>query len=142
MNKKRIFSVDADVDNRQLMIYAFKQVDCSYHLHFFADGHSLLEEISIGHQLPDLILLDHHPPQIDGIQVLKTLKENSVWKFIPVVIWCSQEIQDIIEFYQLGANSYVEKSMKRDTLLPQVEILCSYWFDTVHLPKKSILGDY
>ena len=98
MKKKRIFIVEADANNRALIQLAFDQVEYPHHLHTFADGPSLLENIFIGHQQPDLILLDHHPPHIDGIQILKTLKENPVLKLIPLSFGAVRRIKTLWNF--------------------------------------------
>src|SRR5882757_5440483 len=59
---------------------------------------------------PELILLDLKLPKLDGFEVLKKLREDERTKLLAVVILTSsKEQQDIIDGYDLGANSYVRK---------------------------------
>ena len=61
--------------------------------------------------LPDLILLDIHMPQLDGLQVLTALREDEATDDVPVVI-CSEDDspQLIKEAHRLGAAAYLVKA--------------------------------
>lgn len=59
---------------------------------------------------PKLILLDLKLPKVDGIEVLKTLKNDPDKKTIPIVVLTSSnEEKDVVESYKLGVNSYIVK---------------------------------
>jgi DNA-binding response OmpR family regulator len=61
--------------------------------------------------LPDLILLDIVMPYMDGMEVLKKLKENEKWKNIPVVLLTNlSEKEKVEEGVRIGANDYLIKS--------------------------------
>ena len=59
---------------------------------------------------PRLILLDLKMPRVDGIEVLKAIKQDERTRRIPVVVMTSsQEERDVAQSYDMGANSYVVK---------------------------------
>lgn len=59
---------------------------------------------------PDIILLDLRLPKIDGLEVLKNIKEDNKLKKIPVVILTtSNAVNDVEKAYELNANSYLVK---------------------------------
>ena len=65
--------------------------------------------------MPKLILLDLKLPKVDGFEVLKRVKSDPRTRLIPVVILTSsKEQRDVVEGYQLGVNSYIQKPMDFD----------------------------
>ena len=79
-------------------------------------------------QLPKLVLLDIKMPKVDGIEVLRQMKQNEQTRLIPVVIMTSSaEDRDIVESYQLGVNSYVVKPVEFEQFMDTVTKLGYYW---------------
>jgi CheY-like chemotaxis protein len=77
---------------------------------------------------PKLVLLDLKLPKIDGLQVLKELKSDPRTKTIPVVIMTSsKEERDVIEGYDSGANSFIQKPVDFDQFRETVKSLGMYW---------------
>ncbi|MCD5425259.1 MAG: response regulator [Methanosarcinaceae archaeon] len=61
---------------------------------------------------PDIILLDLKLPKFNGLEVLEKIKDDSKLREIPVVILTSsKKDEDIIKTYELGAKSYIQKSI-------------------------------
>lgn len=61
-------------------------------------------------EVPVLIMLDLKLPKVDGLEVLRRLREDPRTRLVPVVIMTtSVEEQDVIAGYALGANAYIEK---------------------------------
>jgi len=77
---------------------------------------------------PKVVLLDIKMPKLDGIEVLRQLKENATTRIIPVVLLTSsKEEKDIVEGYQLGVNSYIVKPVDFEGFQKAVADLGLYW---------------
>ena len=77
---------------------------------------------------PALILLDLKLPRVDGLEVLRRLKDHTDLCAIPVVVLTSsEEDQDIKKAYQLGANSYIVKPVNFDKFVDVVAQIELYW---------------
>jgi DNA-binding response OmpR family regulator len=67
-------------------------------------------------------------PKIDGIEVLKQLKNNKATMHIPVImLTSSKELKDVIESYGVGANSYVVKPVNIRDFEDSVRAIGFYW---------------
>lgn len=91
----------------------------------FATGAHAGRETSI---LPQVVLLDLKLPKIDGLEVLRRVRADHRTKLLPVVILTSSdEEQDRIRGYALGANSYVRKPVDFTQFAEAVRQLGLYW---------------
>jgi len=79
-------------------------------------------------QVPSLIFLDLKLPKLNGLDVLKAIRGNAFTRGLPIIILTtSTEQEDIIESYNLGANSYIRKPVEFDRFLSAVGQLGLYW---------------
>lgn len=77
---------------------------------------------------PKLVLLDLKVPKMNGFQVLTEVRKNPLTKLIPVVVLTSSnQTQDVVAAYEVGANSYVQKPVDFDALSEVIRELGSYW---------------
>ena len=77
---------------------------------------------------PKVIILDLKLPKIDGLDVLRTIKNDPNLNTVPVVmLTSSKEERDIIRSYQLGVNSYIVKPVEFDKFADAVKDLGYYW---------------
>jgi CheY-like chemotaxis protein len=84
---------------------------------------------------PRLILLDLKLPKVDGIEVLKQLKDDYRTKSIPIVIFTSsKEEYDLSRGYQYGANSYIQKPVDFAEFRKTIGELGAYWMVTNQAP--------
>jgi len=78
--------------------------------------------------MPQVVLLDLKLPKIDGMEVLRRLRENERTRYLPVVILTSSKEQvDVFKGYRLGANSYVQKPVDFGEFRDAVRQLGLYW---------------
>jgi CheY-like chemotaxis protein len=86
-------------------------------------------------ELPILVLLDLRLPKVDGIEVLRQVRNHAVWKQVPVVVLTtSRENEDIEAAYQLGANSYIVKPVDFRAFADVVKTIEVYWLLTNESP--------
>jgi two-component system response regulator len=78
--------------------------------------------------MPEVTLLDLNLPKINGLQVLRRMREDDRTRLLPVVILTTSiEEQDRLRGYDLGANSYVRKPVDFDQFMEAVRQLGLYW---------------
>ncbi|HEX2553477.1 MAG TPA: response regulator [Microvirga sp.] len=77
---------------------------------------------------PALVILDLKMPKIDGMEVLKAVKENPTLAQVPVVMLTgSKEERDVLQGYNLGANSYVIKPFGTEEFMSAIRHLGIFW---------------
>ncbi len=93
--------------------------------YFFGTGSYAGRDLTI---FPQVTLLDLKLPKVDGLEVLKQLRANERTRLLPIVILTSSnEEQDRINGYGLGANSYVRKPIDFGQFSDAVRQLGLYW---------------
>lgn len=136
MDEKTILVVEDNPDDEALMIRALKKNGIANEIVVAHDGVEALDYLFGEGQyagrdvedVPELILLDLKLPKIDGLDVLKRLREDDRTKYVPVVVLTtSSEQRDIVESYNLGANSYVTKPVDFREFMEATRQLGTYW---------------
>jgi CheY-like chemotaxis protein len=78
--------------------------------------------------LPVVVLLDLKMPKVDGLEVLKQVKNDPELKRIPVVMMTSsREEQDLVKSYALGANAYVVKPVDFEQFVNSIKQIGFFW---------------
>jgi len=138
---KVILMAEDDVDDRLLARDALAESGLGEDLHFVDNGDELLDyllqrgKFNAQTPQPGLILLDLNMPVKDGREVLQEIKSHADLRRIPVVVLTTSRADtDIDLIYQLGANSFITKPVRYDTLVEVMRTIGHYWFKTVELP--------
>lgn len=130
-----ILLVEDNPDDIELTTLAFKKNNFANEIVVVEDGQEAIDFL-LGNDpegvqkrgYPELILLDLKLPKINGHEVLKKIKAENQTRRIPVVILTSsQEEEDIIQGYDLGANSYVRKPVDYKNFVEVVNNMGIYW---------------
>ena len=130
-----ILLVEDNADDVELALHALRRGSLANHIEVVRDGEQALdflfcrgEYAGRSHAPPRLVLLDLKLPKVDGMQVLKQLKSNPATRAIPVVILTgSREEQDLVNSYQLGVNSYIQKPVDFEQFRKTVKDAGLYW---------------
>ena len=137
MNEKFVLIVEDSPDDLMLIQRVFKKHHIANKLILASDGAQALELLygkmdypgKTEGNLPSLIILDLKLPKISGLEVLEKIRLNQRTKMIPIVILTSsKEEQDVINGYNLGANSYIRKPIKFEEFEEAVRQVGMYWF--------------
>jgi two-component system phosphate regulon response regulator PhoB len=103
---ERVLIVDDDPDIQRLVSYNFSRA--GFEVITAPSGRTALE--SIQKQPPDLVVLDVMLPDIDGMEVCRTLRQHESTRAIPIIMLTArgEEIDRVIGF-ELGVDDYVAK---------------------------------
>lgn len=126
---KMILLVEDDPDHELLTIRALKKSNIANDIRIARDGeeaiHLLFGDKAIS---PQVILLDLKLPKIDGLEVLRRIRQSPATQLLPVVVLTSSdEERDIVRSYQLGVNSYIRKPVNFNDFAEATRQLGMYW---------------
>jgi two-component system, response regulator len=131
-----ILLVEDNPDDEALTLRAFKKNNILNQIIVCRDGAEAVDFLfcegkfadRAEQPLPQLILLDLKLPKLDGTEVLRRIRANERTRYLPVVVLTSsKEDRDVIDSYQLGANSYVRKPVDFTEFLQAVRTLGLFW---------------
>jgi two-component system response regulator len=135
--EKYILLVEDNSADEKLIILSFQENKIGNNVIVARDGQEALDFLfSQGKYQsretglnPQLIILDLKLPKIDGLEVLKCVREHERTRLIPVVILTSsREEEDIVKAYNLGSNAYVRKPVDFTELTKAMKELGFFWF--------------
>jgi len=145
MDNKIILLVEDDPDDEALTLRALEKSNVLNGIvvardgvealdYLFGEGSHSGRDTSV---MPELTLLDLKLPKIDGLEVLRRIRADKRTKLLPVVILTSsREERDLIQGYNLGANSYIRKPVDFVQFRKAVQHLGLYWLVLNVAPPK------
>jgi len=146
MKEKKILLVEDRQDDIDLTLRSLKENKITNKVDVVRDGAEALDYIfatgaysdrNIEDQ-PSVVLLDIKLPKVDGMEVLRRIREDKRTKTLPVVILTSsKEEKDLINGYKIGCNSYVRKPVEFEEFSKAIRELGLYWL-LLNEPPSSI----
>ena len=136
MSRKVILLIEDSADDEALTLRALSRNKIGNEVIVARDGEEALEWLfATGRhadrdhrQQPALVLLDLKLPKIDGLEVLRRIRERTETRLVPVVILTSsREEQDRLRGYLNGANSYIRKPIDFAHFVEAVRQVGLYW---------------
>jgi CheY-like chemotaxis protein len=131
-----VMLVEDNADHAELVIRTLEEHRIANRVRHFLDGQSALDYLfhrgeysdPAANARPHVILLDLRLPRVDGIDVLKAIKEDDRLKSIPVVVLTTSEAEkDVAKAYYNHANSYLVKPVGFEEFKRLMDDLGFYW---------------
>lgn len=144
-NFKRILLAEDDPRDVELTLMALTESNLANEVDVVRDGQEALDylfrrgafENRTGNN-PALILLDLKMPKVDGLEVLRAVRDDETVRMTPVVILTSsREERDIVESYKLGVNAYVVKPVDFSQFLEAIKQIGAFWAVVNQPPPSS-----
>jgi CheY-like chemotaxis protein len=140
----RILLVEDDANDLEMTLEAFRQSHLANEIVTVRDGAAALDLLHgrgafAGHPPGPLavVLLDLKLPKVDGLEVLRDIKDDERLRAIPVVVLTSsREEKDLFRSYELGVNSFVVKPVDFGEFQRAVQQLGLYWAITNEPPPQ------
>ena len=135
MKGRKILLIEDSSDDEALILRALKKANVQNEIDVAHDGAEALEYIfgsgryqGLGVAHPTITMLDLKLPKVDGLEVLRQIREDPRTKHNAVVILTSSdEHEDILRGYGLGVNSYVRKPIESGQFSKAVADIGLYW---------------
>ena len=126
---KRILLVEDDPKDVELTLTGLAEYNLANEVVIARDGEEAVNLLCGPNPIkPQVILLDLKLPKIDGLEVLKQIRDCDKTRTLPVVVLTSSdEERDVVRSYQLGVNSYIRKPVNFNDFAEATRQLGMYW---------------
>ena len=131
-----ILLVEDNSAHAELVMAGFEKDNVANRIHHVWDGEEALDYLlhkgayreAEKYPVPNLVLLDLRLPKIDGLEVLKVIKEDATLRRIPVVVLTTSDAErDVAMAYDQHANSYLVKPLDFEKFHKMMIDLGFYW---------------
>jgi two-component system response regulator len=144
-----ILLVEDNANDAKLTLHALREEHLGNSIHVARDGEEALDFLfrrgefanRSRERQPRLVLLDLKLPKVDGLEVLRLLKNEPRTQSIPIVVMtASREERDLVESYRLGVNAYIQKPVEFDAFRRVIKQLGLFWLVVNEPPPPVLFG--
>jgi two-component system response regulator len=141
-----ILLVEDDPADAELTVLSLRKERLANHIEIARDGAEALDFLFCRgayagrsfERPPRLVLLDLKLPRVSGHEVLRAIKADERTRAIPVVVLTSSnQERDLVECYQLGVNSYIQKPVDLLKFQEVARQFGMYWLMVNHVPPST-----
>ncbi len=138
MKRKKVLIAENDPDHTELLVEELKVIDTKMEITIKKNDWELMDcfqpsdtGINVEKELPvDLIILDLNMPEINGIAILRYLKNDTRYRSIPVIIFSSTfDTKTVSDVYENGANGFITKPASFNEFRENIKKLRKYLLD-------------
>jgi len=141
----RILYAEDSMNDIELTLAAFKEINLVNQVDIVRDGQEALDYLFYQGKysnrekgVPSFVLLDVKMPKLDGIQVLKVIRQSKEYENLPVVMLTSSQMEtDVFNSYQLGANGFVQKPIEFSEFVMAIKSIGYFWAILNITPKEQ-----
>jgi CheY-like chemotaxis protein len=131
----RILYAEDSLNDIELTLAAFQESKLANNVDVVRDGEEVLDYLFYRGQytkrkkiIPAFVLLDIKMPKMDGIEVLRIIRQSEEYKNLPVVMLTSSQMEtDVINSYKLGANGFVVKPIDFSDFVKAIKGIGYFW---------------
>ncbi|RMG02216.1 MAG: response regulator [Planctomycetota bacterium] len=142
---RRILLAEDDPNDVELTLTAFEDCRLANRVDVVCDGQEAWDYLTCTGNyegrttgLPAVVLMDIKMPKLNGLEVLKRIRETESMRHLPVVMLTSSRMEsDLLAGYSLGANAYVVKPVQFDEFAEAVRQLGIFWAVVNEIPPED-----
>jgi CheY-like chemotaxis protein len=142
MKLRTILLAEDNPNDVELTLRALEDLHLANNVHVVRDGVEVMDYLRCtgkyvdrNREMPAVILLDLKMPRMNGIEVLREIKNDASLKIVPVVmLTSSREDSDLLACYTLGVNAYVVKPVDFSQIVDVVRQVGGFWAIINELP--------
>jgi two-component system response regulator len=144
-----VLLVEDNPSDAELAVRELRRHKMANRIHVIGDGAEALDFIFCRAQYsdrsftrpPKVILLDVKLPKVDGLEILRQVKNDPRTRAIPVVIMTSSsEQRDLIQSYNLGVNAFIQKPVDFDEFRRVIEHVGMFWLAVNRSPPPELFS--
>jgi response regulator RpfG family c-di-GMP phosphodiesterase len=129
-----LLMLEQDEDDRYITQTVIEEQNCKIDLRFAYNSHEVFSFLKYSNELPSLIMLNQYSTPLNALDILKRLKANPEYNFIPIVVLSGTKNSGMIkECYANGASSFIQKPVGNHETNYKITTFIKYWFETAEL---------